>query len=126
MNNAGPGSRKPSLRVNFFSCSGLQLLAGPYGQPRIGRALKKIQIKHPYELIFSASLYMRYWTGLYAMVDQVMIRDGVETMMKITMELLKKSQKTLVPRRITQGDEARITEMDSEEDGIQQTSPDVL
>jgi hypothetical protein len=53
-------------------------------------------------------------------------RDGVETMMKITTELLKKSQKTLVPRRITQGDEARITEMDSEEDGIQQTSPDVL
>jgi hypothetical protein len=47
-------------------------------------------------------------------------------MMKITTELLKKSQKTLVPRRITQGDEARITEMDSEEDGIQQTSPDVL
>jgi hypothetical protein len=87
---------------------------------------EKIQIKHPSELIFSASLYMRYWTGLYAMVDQVMIRDGVETMMKITTELLKKSQKTLVPRRITQGDEVRITEMDSEEDGIQQTSPDVL
>jgi glucan phosphoethanolaminetransferase (alkaline phosphatase superfamily) len=62
---------------------------------------EKVQIKHPYELIFFASLLIQYWTGLYAMVDQAMIQNGVTTMMKTTMELLKKSQRTQAPRRIT-------------------------
>jgi hypothetical protein len=84
----------------------------------------KVHIKHPYELIFSACQLMQYRTGLYATVDQAMIRNGVATMMKITTELLKKNQMTQAPRRITQGDDTESAEMDEEEDGVQQVPPD--
>jgi hypothetical protein len=85
MSNSGLGSEEPSVGgvgLNVWPCSGL------LGDSRV--CFEKIQIKNPYELIFSACLFMHYWIGLYATEDQAMIRAGVETMMTISMEMLKK------------------------------------
>jgi hypothetical protein len=54
----------------------------------------KILIKNCYELIFSACLFMCYWAWLFASDDQGMIQAGVETMMKMSTEMLKKNQES--------------------------------
>jgi hypothetical protein len=48
--------------------------------------------------------FMRYWTVLYATDDQDVIRAGVETMMKISTDMLKKSQEAHAPRSLMSGD----------------------
>jgi hypothetical protein len=66
---------------------------------------------------------MKYWAGLFAAIDQDMIRAGVDAMLKISIEMLKRSQELQGPRLLLNGgnakDEEEITEL--EED--QQTPP---
>jgi hypothetical protein len=68
-----PWIKKALPQGEFFFMFGLAATCWAIWTAQNRACFEKIQIKHPYELIFSASLYMRYWTGLYAMVDQVMI-----------------------------------------------------
>jgi hypothetical protein len=67
---------------------------------------------------------MKYWAGLFAAVDQDMIRARVDAMLKISIEMLKRSQELQGPRLLLNGgnakDEEEITEL--EED--QQTPPE--
>jgi hypothetical protein len=45
-------------------------------------------IKNPIEILCHAGALMQRWTSLYAEVDRVMLVNGVNTMLKVAVELL--------------------------------------
>jgi hypothetical protein len=60
--------------------------------------------------------FLRYWAGLFASDDQDMIRAGVQMVMKISNDMLKKSQEIQAPRRLMGGgdetDAGAITDLE--------------
>jgi hypothetical protein len=99
-------------------------VVGQSGHRKNKICFDKILIKNPYELIFSACLFMKYWAGLFAAVDLDMVKARVDVMLRISTEIRKRCQELQGPRLLLSGgsirDEEEITEL--EED--QQTPPE--
>lgn len=81
---------------------GLAAICWAIWKARNKTCFENIQIKNPHDIIFSACLFMRYWSGLYPDGDQDLIKEGVETVMQTSIELLKKTHEAQVAR-ITDG-----------------------
>jgi hypothetical protein len=68
---------------------GLALICWAIWKARNKRCFdKKKPIKDPSEIFFSACAFMRYWSGLYSEETWVVIRFGVETMMRTVFRIL--------------------------------------
>jgi hypothetical protein len=59
---------------------------------------EKKNIKNPAELVFSAGMLMRYWSGLYPGDAQEVIETGVPAMISAVVQILEKKQKGCVTR----------------------------
>jgi hypothetical protein len=70
----------------------------------------KILIKNSYKLIFSPCLFMKYWAELFAAVDQNVIKARVDTMLKISTNMLKRSQEVQGPRLMLNDGDAKDDE----------------
>jgi hypothetical protein len=70
----------------------LAVSVGQSGWQEIKSALIKKPLKDPNDIVFAACALMRYWKGLYSEEAQVMIQAGVETMMRMAVQLMKRSR----------------------------------
>jgi hypothetical protein len=69
---------------------------------------EKKQIKNPSEVIYSACLFMRYWSGLYPDDTQEMIKEGVQTMLKTAIKILEQNRDGQVPRMLLPAGAERV------------------
>lgn len=69
-------------------------------------ALKKKIIKNPLEIICHARVLIKFWAGLYAGMDRETLEAGVDSMLKLAMDILaNKKTKVEIKKEDQQGDQ---------------------
>jgi hypothetical protein len=51
---------------------------------------EKKYVNNPIEILFSACAFMKYWVGLYPEITKKMIEAGVNMMMKMVIQMVKR------------------------------------
>jgi len=54
-------------------------------------------IKNPLEIVCHAGALMKFWTGLFAEMDNEALENGVNTMLKVAMEILASKRSKMSP-----------------------------
>jgi hypothetical protein len=69
---------------------GLAAFCWTIWKTRNGVCFEKKRINNPIEILFSTCAFMRYWAGMYLEVTKKMIKAGVNVMMKMAAQILKR------------------------------------
>jgi hypothetical protein len=63
---------------------------------------EKIILKNPIEIIYHMCALMKYWAGLYSEADKKQLEDGVNTMLQIANQILKRQKRDADKTRLLQ------------------------
>lgn len=63
-------------------------------------------IKNPIEIVCHAGVLMSFWTGLYEKVDKEMLINGVNTMLRVAVDLLTSKDSNEERKRLKYGESA--------------------
>jgi hypothetical protein len=84
---------------------------------------EKILIRDPCDIMFFVCSFIRYWAGLYSKEMQVVIRSGVEMMMRTAFKILGGRARLSVLLRIAEGPAVPQT-TSGEDDDAQEAEED--
>jgi hypothetical protein len=82
---------------------GLAAICWAIWKARNKTCFEKKLIRDPCDIMFSACSFIHYWAGLYSEETQVVIRSGVETMMRTAFRILGGRARPAAPLMIMEG-----------------------
>jgi hypothetical protein len=76
-----------------FHLCGIAAVCWAIQKARNKACFEKIIIKDPIQIIYHICALMKYWAGLYCEADKEQLEDGVNTMLQIANQILKRQKK---------------------------------